>query len=96
MEILGKPRGDLTRKRPLRSISLQKIIRLNKTLRNFAKWQELSVRVKKNFVNVTVKKEKCCKFVTIKKEKVYKMLKNLVKNCMEFQRTFSTILEMTK
>ncbi len=40
--------------------------------------------------------EKVCKFVTIKKEIFYLILKNLGRNCMEFRRTLSTILEMTK
>ncbi len=37
MEILGKPWGGLTWERPLRNVSLQKIIKLRKTLRKFAK-----------------------------------------------------------
>ncbi len=39
---------------------------------------------------------KNCKFVTIIKEKFNKILKNLGENCLEFWRTFSTILETTK
>ncbi len=37
MEILGKPRGDVTWERPLRNVNLQEIIRLRKTSRKLAK-----------------------------------------------------------
>ncbi len=40
--------------------------------------------------------DKFCKFITIKKEKFHKILKTLRRNIMEFRRTFSTILEMTR
>ncbi len=85
MEILGKPQGD----NPGKVTEKYKLTKNYEIKENYEKTCEMTGNFRKIF-------EKFCKFVTIKKQKFYKILKNLGRNCLEFRRMFSPILEMTK